>query len=133
LVRSLLADWLVRQPLDPVEVDDLVLVASELCANAVRAASGAPGALSLRAQVEGDAVVLEVEDDGSGLDRAPDGVDPEDVPDPAAEQGRGLYLVAALTDDLEVRRDGGRTVVRACKRAVVAPRTNATKNFDSAG
>ncbi len=44
------------------------------------------------------------------------------VPDPAAEQGRGLYLVEALTDDLIVTNIGGRTIVRVVKRAIVANR-----------
>src|SRR6202040_472427 len=40
LARHFLEDWLVRIPVDDDEAADLLLVASELCANAVRHASG---------------------------------------------------------------------------------------------
>jgi anti-sigma regulatory factor (Ser/Thr protein kinase) len=90
-------------------------VASELCSNAVRHASGAPGALTLRSWADGDALVVEVEDDGAGLELAERFEDP----DLEAEQGRGLYVVRALTDDLTVRRDDDRTVVRVVRRAVL--------------
>ena len=42
------------------------------------------------------------------------------APDPLAEHGRGIFIVRAVTDALETRRDGRRTTVRAVKRAVVA-------------
>jgi len=121
LARHLLAEWLARQPIDAGAIDDLLLVASELCANAVRAARSYDGGVVLRAAIDDDAVVIEVENDGGGTGLAVDewlGADP----DPDAEQGRGLFLVSTLSDDLEVRGDGARTVVRSVKRAVVAVR-----------
>lgn len=117
LVRHFLADWLHLLGVSGVEGDDLLLVASELCSNAVRAASGRPGALALRAIPVDDAVAIEVEDDGGGLDW-PDMVIDE-LPDPDSEQGRGLFLVHALTDEVRFRRDGARTTIRAVKRAVL--------------
>jgi anti-sigma regulatory factor (Ser/Thr protein kinase) len=115
LARHLLGDWLEHLSLDDAERADLLLVASELVSNAVRHGSGAPGALAMRAWADADALVVEVEDDGAGME-----LDhrPED-PDLDAEQGRGLYVVRALTDDLTVRRIGERTVVRAVRRAVL--------------
>ncbi|HEX2043890.1 MAG TPA: SpoIIE family protein phosphatase [Acidimicrobiales bacterium] len=121
LARHLFADWLQYLAVDDAERSDLLLVVSELCSNAVRHASGAPGALALRAWAEGDAVVVEVEDDGAGfelVDRHGD-----DLPDPSAEQGRGLYVVEALTDDMSVRRHADHTVVRAVRRAVLPGRS----------
>ncbi|HEX2023119.1 MAG TPA: SpoIIE family protein phosphatase [Acidimicrobiales bacterium] len=117
LARHLFADWLQYLAVDDAERSDLLLVVSELCSNAVRHASGAPGALALRAWAEGDAVVVEVEDDGAGFELA--GRYNDDVPDPSAEQGRGLYVVQALTDDMSVSRHGGHTLVRAVRRAVL--------------
>ncbi len=115
LARHLLGDWLEHLAIDESERDDLLLVASELCSNAVRHASGAPGALAMRAWADGDALVLEVEDDGAGMELS---VRLED-PDLDAETGRGIYVVRALTDDLTVRRVDERTVVRAVRRAVL--------------
>ena len=115
LARHLFGDWLEHFKLDEAERADLLLVASELCSNAVRHASGQPGALAVRAWADADAVVVEVEDDGAGMELSHRAEDP----DLEAETGRGLYVVRALTDDLSVRRDGERTVVRAVRRAVL--------------
>ena len=118
LVRHTLGDWLTLQGVTGTDRDDLVLIASELCANAVRAASGAPGSLALRARADGDSIVVEVEDDGDGFELPPTTTD-GDLPDPDAESGRGLFLVGVLADQLRVAVGNGRTVVSAVKRAVL--------------
>jgi anti-sigma regulatory factor (Ser/Thr protein kinase) len=115
LARHLLDDWLEHLAIDDAERADLLLVASELCSNAVRHASGKPGALAVRAWAEADSVVVEVEDDGAGMELSHRLEDP----DLDAEQGRGLYVVRALTDDLTVQRVDERTVVRAIRRALL--------------
>lgn len=115
LARHLFADWLEHLGLDEGEHEDLLLVVSELSSNAVRHASGMPGALAVRAWADGDAVVVEVEDDGPGMELSTRAEDP----DLDAETGRGLYVVRALTDELTVRRAGERTIVRAVRRAVL--------------
>ncbi|MGH9276760.1 MAG: ATP-binding SpoIIE family protein phosphatase [Acidimicrobiales bacterium] len=117
LGRHLLADWLEHQAIDDAERADLLLVASELCSNAVRHASGAPGALTMRAWVAGDSVVIEVEDDGEGFEL--DARYDDELPDPDAERGRGLYVVESLSDEVTVRRAETRTVVRAVRRAAL--------------
>jgi len=118
LCRHLFSDWIDYLSVDDAERSDLLLVVSELCSNAVRHASGAPGALVLRAWAEGDDVAVEVEDDGAGfeLENRYD----DEVPDPTSEQGRGLYVVEALTDVVTVTRRGDRTIVRAVRRAVIS-------------
>ena len=118
VARHLLADWLTSEPIDQSVVDDLLLVASELCANAVEAGPG--GEVVLRACVEGEDVIVEVED---GVNAHP-GIGPADPepPDPLSDRGRGLFLVDALCDSCEVDEDAGRTVVRCRKTAVVASR-----------
>jgi anti-sigma regulatory factor (Ser/Thr protein kinase) len=58
-----------------------------------------------------------VEDDGEGFemsDRYPD-----EIPDLDAEQGRGLYVVEALTDEMSVTRMNDHTLVRTVRRAVL--------------
>jgi serine phosphatase RsbU (regulator of sigma subunit)/anti-sigma regulatory factor (Ser/Thr protein kinase) len=115
LARHLLGDWLEHMAIEESERADLLLVASELCSNAVRHASGRPGALALRAWADADALVVEVEDDGAGMELSHRLEDP----DLDAEQGRGLYVVRALTDEVTVRRVDERTLVRAVRRAVL--------------
>ena len=118
LARHLMADWLEHLVRDEDERADLLLVAAELCSNAVRHSSGAPTSLVLRAHADADAVVIEVEDDGRGFDSPLTAT--EELPDASAEQGRGIYLARALTDELVAFRRDGHTVVRAVKRAVLA-------------
>ena len=117
LARHFLEDWLVRIPVARDEAADLMLVATELAANAVRHASGQRGSVSLRASVYGPDLVLEVEDDGGNEAPLPDG---SETPEPMAERGRGLFLVRALVDELDSEIVDGRTIVRVVRRAIVA-------------
>ena len=115
IARQLLADWLHHQPMDPLAADDLLLVADELCSNAV--AAGDPNQpVVLRARVEGDAVAVEVEDRG----RVDPALPTPALPEPMAETGRGLFIARALSDELSASHEGDCTVLRAVKRAVVA-------------
>jgi serine phosphatase RsbU (regulator of sigma subunit)/anti-sigma regulatory factor (Ser/Thr protein kinase) len=116
IARHLLADWLGHQPMDRGAVDDLMIIAGELCALAVR---GDADAVVLGARVEGDAMVVTVEADGTGL---PSDVVryPADAPDPDADSGRGPFLVRTFSDEVSVTTDEGRTVVTCIKRAVLA-------------
>ncbi len=119
LARHFLEDWLVRVPVERADAGDLLLVASELAANAVRHASGQTGSVSLRASVQGSDVMLELEDDGGEPMPLPGPAD--QLPDGLAERGRGLFLVRALVDQLDSQVVDGRTLIRAVRRAVVAP------------
>jgi serine phosphatase RsbU (regulator of sigma subunit)/anti-sigma regulatory factor (Ser/Thr protein kinase) len=118
LARHALRDWLEHLTLDPPEVADLLLVASELCANALKHAKGA---VVLRSWPDGNDVIVEVEDEGAGF--VPPSRYIDELPDPEADSGRGLFLIEALTDNLEVRRDDERTAVRARKHAVLPSRS----------
>jgi serine phosphatase RsbU (regulator of sigma subunit)/anti-sigma regulatory factor (Ser/Thr protein kinase) len=120
LARSLLADWLVAVPLDESDTADLVLVASELCTNAVRHARG-DGAVALRAYADGTDIILGVEDDGGEVVTPPIA----EPPDADAEAGRGLFLAQTLTDELWTRSDGALTVVECRKRSVIPLRNGA--------
>lgn len=115
--RGLLREWLVRVPVDPDAVHDLLLAATELCANAVEHATWKEGGVVVRAHTEGADVVLEVEDDGGGLAWPMLALEP---PDPQAEHGRGLWLVRTFTDEVTPETGDTRTVIRCVKRAVVA-------------
>lgn len=116
LARHLLGDWLDHQPVEARDIEDLPLVISELCTNAVRVARQE---VVLRAWTEKDAIVLEVEDDGGQpLVRERAGLEPE-IPSTELESGRGLFLAETLADELTVRTENGRTIVRAVRRAVI--------------
>ena len=106
----------MRLPVEGQAEEDILLMAGELSSNAVRHASGLPGSVVLRAWTSGADVVLEVEDDGGDL-AWPDSID--QVPDIDAEQGRGLFLVESLSDELSSESWAGHTAVRAVKRAVI--------------
>jgi serine phosphatase RsbU (regulator of sigma subunit)/anti-sigma regulatory factor (Ser/Thr protein kinase) len=117
LARHFLETWLVHVPVDPVEIEDILVIASELCTNAVRVSSGRDESVALRAWTEGADVLLEVEDDGGGFTwpERPD----HDIPDPEQEKGRGLFLVQALADEIRIRIEEGRTIVVCRKVAVI--------------
>jgi anti-sigma regulatory factor (Ser/Thr protein kinase) len=118
IARHLLHDWLVRVPVESDGVDAILLAVSELCSNAVRHATGAPTAIALQAWTQGDDVFVEVSDDGGTL-IWPDAPSDE-RPDPDAEQGRGLFLVRELADEVTSSVENGRSAVRIAKRAVVS-------------
>lgn len=129
VVRRALGRWIeALGGVDVDAVDDLLIACSELCTNAVRSASHAESTVAARARASGDAVVLEVEDDGAGFSR-PLARRIQDVPE-QDEHGRGLFIVAALTDEMEIEVATGRTVVRCTKRHVLnrhgRPRGDAT-------
>lgn len=98
--RHSFEEWLREVPVRETVASDLVAAAAELCANAVRAAESKA---ELTARVEAEAVVVEVVDDGTGIE----GDLPEKPPAPYAESGRGLYLVRQLVDVLWIRQGPG--------------------------
>jgi anti-sigma regulatory factor (Ser/Thr protein kinase) len=83
----------------------VMLAVSEAVTNAVLHAyrdGRPPGRVRVRAELAGDALAVEVADDGMGLT-------------PRAESpgiGLGLPTIGAVADDLEIDADGGGTVVR---------------------
>ena len=117
LARHLLRDWLRLVPVESDAIDSLLLAVSELTSNAVRHGTGAPGSIHLRAWTEADTVLVEVSDDGGSITWADQ--HNSELPDPHAERGRGLFLVRELADEMSTRLDGGRSVVRIAKHAVV--------------
>ena len=121
VARHLFGAWLRHQPIDESDREDMLVVASELCTNAVRAASPAARACSWRAWRDGDAIVIEAEDDGPGFGGPTSG--PDQLPDPVQTSGRGLFLVQSLVDELTVgsRADGSGAIVRCLKNEVFPP------------
>jgi anti-sigma regulatory factor (Ser/Thr protein kinase) len=79
--------------------DTVILAVHEALVNSQRHAGGVTAAT---VAIEGSAVVVEVRDRGRGF------VVPESptMPDPAAERGRGLFLIGQLADRAQVSRAG---------------------------
>ena len=107
---------LVREAASELELDanttyELMLATTEAFANAVE--HGAPceaGGVFLRVQAGGGGVGIEVCDCGGCFPSRPDSRKPR------AEGGRGISIIAAVMDSLEVLPDGEVTRVRFEKR-----------------
>jgi anti-sigma regulatory factor (Ser/Thr protein kinase) len=117
--RRRVSDFLALNELETEDAESLVLVTSELCTNAVRAAQGADaepgdepkGEVVLGCRVAGGAVELEVTNQGEEFT-----LGRPVMPPPEATSGRGLSLATILMDHLVVRHRNGRTTVRATRR-----------------
>ena len=79
--------------------DTVILAVHEALVNSQRHAGGVTGAT---VAIDGSAVVVEVRDRGRGfvVPKTPT------MPDPAAERGRGLFLIGQLADQAQVSRAG---------------------------
>ena len=110
-LRATLRRWLAGVGANERESYELLVAAGELCANAIRHASGpARGEFELVADYAGGEVSITVRDHGRWRESHSD------------VGGRGLGIVEAFVDDLDVRRGADGTEVRV-RRALVAART----------
>ncbi len=98
---------------EDVRLDDMVLATSEAVANAIE--HGRRDS-SIRVRVETSAAELWVEVCNRGRFSAPAG-----QPDRGGRRGRGLPMIAATVDRLEIRLGHERTRVRLTKRLATAP------------
>ena len=112
--RERVRDYLWLHCDDVRLVDEVVLCVEEACANAIRH-SGAKNAMEVSLGFRGDDLLVTVRDSGRGFDIA--SFDRTALPDLMASGGRGLFLIAQLMDDLELRLDGG-LEVRMLKKIV---------------
>ena len=114
--RERLRDYL-RQYCTAAElIDDVVLCVEEACTNAIRH-SGAADDIEISLAFVAEGLVATVKDRGRGF--AVEGFDARRSPDPSSDHGRGLFIIASLTDSLELSLDGG-LEVRMVRRG--APR-----------
>lgn len=112
-VRSQFRSWLQESDITRDVVEDLVVVATELCTNAVEATPD-DERVQLQADFDGEAVRLAVSNatDDEELVEEDFAVLP---PGSLQERGRGLTIVRALVDSLAVTTRDGHTVVRAMR------------------
>ena len=97
-------------------VYDIVLSLEEACKNAIRF-SGSRRPIDVTIATDATDISLEVRDHGVGFEPRP--IDRAVPPDPLEIQGRGLFLMACLMDDVRVACDQGTVVTM---RKTVAPR-----------
>jgi anti-sigma regulatory factor (Ser/Thr protein kinase) len=114
--RLWFGQWLTRTGGDPEMCEDLLVVLSELLANAAEAAPDVESTLSVRARWEDDGVVLEVTNPV-----APwvDAAIRWDLDDPLRTGGRGLLIVSALVDEISAVQDLDRNAMTLrCRRSL---------------
>lgn len=109
-LRWTVAAHAARTALSPAQVNDLVLVVSELASNTILHGGGAG---HLRLWATSEALWCRVSDQGPGI---PHGL-PGQRPEPTATRGRGLWLVANHTDGVSIDGvPGGGSVVTVTLR-----------------
>ncbi len=112
-VRAAFTAWLVSAGVDAERIDDQSVVVSELGANAVTGTPTGSPAPTVAARLEGRALLLEVRNHVGD-----DGADAWDLEDPLRTGGRGLLLVSAFCDEVEVDVEGGDVLVVRCRTEV---------------
>jgi serine/threonine-protein kinase RsbW len=94
---------------------EIALAVSEACSNAVQHGTG-PSLYEVAAESEDSHCVITVNDSGPGLAPGAASESPA-MPDATALRGRGMALMRAMTDELELRPSrGGGLSVRLSKR-----------------
>ncbi len=99
---------------------DLLTCVQEACKNALRFADS-PRGVHARVVIRSDEIVATIRDFGAGLTPASL---PSAPPDPDSESGRGLFLLRALMDRVELKVDHG-TELRLHKLLPVSPARSA--------
>ena len=114
--RRRVRDYLELYCRDRRTVDDMVLCVGEAATNAIRH-SGSGEEIEIFLGFRGADLEVLVKDRGRGFDIG--AFDPEVLPDPLGDGGRGLFLMSRLSDEMALRRGSG-LQVRLLKRAVLA-------------
>jgi len=107
VMRRVLGDTLRGIGVNEESVDDILLAATEACTNVVLHAGQSAPAYSVAATVDNASCRVEVADDGQGY--APGAARRRQARDVAglAESGRGLAIMRACVDDVELRTAPG--------------------------
>jgi phosphoserine phosphatase RsbU/P len=113
--RERIRDYLSHYCAEQNTIEDVLLCIEEALTNVIRH-SCADDDLEIGLGFEGDDLVCVVRDRGCGFDV--ESFDPTATPDVDGEGGRGLFLMAALADDLQLHSNGG-LEVRLTKQAVM--------------
>jgi PAS domain S-box-containing protein len=105
-LRALLRRWLAQADAADVDVHAIVMACSEACTNAIEHAGAGPDeTISFEAVLQDGDVDVTVRDRGHWRDQRP-----------PSDQGRGLDLIDALMDDVQLETTPEGTVVRLRRR-----------------
>lgn len=116
-LRDRFRAWLDRIPIvDRATAEELLVVFAELTTNAIEATDDPAERVHVDASVEPPDVFLEVV---NRLPRAPHPGATVDLEDPLRPRGRGLFIVEAFTDEVDVTQLDDLVYVR-CRRLVGA-------------
>lgn len=108
-MRAMLRRWLAEQAAGEEELHAVTMATNEAVQNAIEHAHGlGREPFEVELERDGDDVVVSVRDQGRWRDGASDG------------RGRGLPLMRALMDEVEVERHAGGTTVRMRRRLSAA-------------
>jgi anti-sigma regulatory factor (Ser/Thr protein kinase) len=107
-LRDQLRSWLADTEIEPTTRDDVLLVATELCTNAIEATPHEEP-VEVLVSTDGRALRLSVANVAPTLDS---NEPPELQRGSLQERGRGLAIVRSLVDTLVMSSVDGRTVVR---------------------
>jgi anti-sigma regulatory factor (Ser/Thr protein kinase) len=108
-VREQLRAFLVQAGIEGAGCDDLLLVATELCTNAIEATDDRTP-VEMSVSFDGRALRLQVANVAAG--RVDHDAAPELCHGSLQERGRGLAIVRSLVDTMAMDSTEGRTVVR---------------------
>jgi anti-sigma regulatory factor (Ser/Thr protein kinase) len=114
--RDSVRSFLRRLAVPEHAVADVVLSLEEACKNAIRF-SGSSRSIDVKVALAANDICLVVRDHGIGFEPQP--IDTAVPPDPFDPQGRGLFLMTCLMDDVRVEADEGAVV--SMRKAVGAP------------
>ena len=114
-----LAGFCAQAGLSEEVFGDIRLVLEEAVSNTIRHGytDQNPHEIRVRASVEGDELILEIEDDGKAFN--PLAAKPPDLDLPIEQKkpgGLGIFLIRELTERQEYRRDGAFNRLRVAKR-----------------
>jgi PAS domain S-box-containing protein len=105
-LRALLRRWLAQADAADVDIHAIVMACSEACTNAIEHAGAGPDeTISFVAVLEDGEVDVTVRDRGHWRDQRP-----------PSDQGRGLDLIDALMDDVQLETSPSGTVIRLRRR-----------------
>lgn len=100
--------YLATEKVAPGMIEDILIAIHEAVANAIRH-SASPCDVAVRVQATRAQVVVEVKDEGKGID--PQVILPPPPPSVAAEDGRGLYMIWSLMSSVRLADSGGTHLV----------------------